>query len=116
MVAIDEKQEALRLLHGIENGGLSPADAAVIAENIDHVLVYVIVSYLRAIHPASDPVANAVLERVVNLTSGSPTVVRKHKEGEEDPVSRWFEDEYDYADFRGRDAELIALIVDKLET
>jgi hypothetical protein len=116
MVVIDEKHEALRLLHGIENGGLSPADAAVIAENIDHVLVYVIVSYLRAIHPASDPAANAVLERVVSLTSGSPIVVRKHKEGEQDPVSRWFEDEYDYADFRDRDAELIALIVDKLET
>jgi hypothetical protein len=116
MKAIDERQEALRLLDGLENGGMSTADAAVIAEDIDHVLVYAIVSYLRAVYPASDPAANSVLERVVQLTSGSPKVVRKHKEGEEDPVSRWLESEHDYTSFRGRGPELIDLIVDKLET
>ena len=116
MSAIDERQEATRLLAGLENGGMSPADAGVIAENIDHVLLYVIVSFLRAIYPASDPAATPVLERVVRLTSGRPVLITKHREGEEDPVSHWFEDEYEYRDFRGRGSELIELIVDKLET
>jgi hypothetical protein len=95
---------------------MSPADAAIIAESIDPTLLYVIVSFLRAIYPASDPAATPVLERVVRLTSDRPAVIAKHREGEQDPVSHWFEDEYEYRDFRGRGSELIELIVDKLET
>jgi len=116
MGAIDAKRDALRLLLGLENGGMTPIDAAVLAEELDPVLVYVIVSYLRAIHPASDPAASGVLDRVVKLTSASPAVIRKHTEGERDPVSRWFESEYTYQEFRGRGIELVDLVVDKLET
>ena len=116
MATIDERQEAARLLSGLENGTLSSTDAPIVAEDLDPVLVYVIVSFLRAIHPASDPAATPVLERVVRLTSGHPTVVRKYSDGEQDPVSKWFESEYEYRDFRGRESELIELIVDKLET
>lgn len=52
----------------------------------------------------------------MRLTTASPTLVRKHREGEQDPVSRWFESEYSYRDFRGREAEMIDLLVDKLES
>ena len=113
---IDEKQGALRLLGGLEGGGLSAADATIVGEDIDPVLVYAIVSFLRSVYPASDSAANSVLDRVVQFTSGSPAIVRKHTEGEQDPISRWFEDEYAYKDFRGRGSEMIDLIVDKLET
>jgi len=113
---MDERRGALRLLDGLENGGLPPADAAVLASDLDPVLFYVIVSYLRAIHPASDPAASAVLERVVRLTSGNAALVRKHRQGAEDPVSRWFESEHGYRGFRGRGPELIELIVEKLES
>ena len=71
---------------------------------------------LRAVHPVSDPAANAILERVVRLTSGSPALIGKHREGERDPISRWFESEHGYGDFRGRGSQLIELIVDKLES
>ena len=113
---LDEKTAAQRLLRGLENGGLSPAEAVVLAEDIDPVLFYVIVSFLREIHPASDPAATSVLERVVGLTSGSSVLVRRHKEGEQDPVSRWFEDEHEYRDFRGRGDDLVSVVVDKLES
>lgn len=116
MSAITERQDATRLLDGIENGSLSPTESATLAERIDPVLVYAIVSLLRAIHPASDPAAQPVLERVVKLTSASPGVIRKHQEGEEDPISRWFESEYNYRDFRGRGSELIDLLIDKIES
>jgi hypothetical protein len=116
MSGVDERRKALRLLVGLEDGGLSAADAAVLAEDLDPVLVYVIVRYLRKVYPASDPAAGSVLQRVVEMTSSSPVVVGKHRRGEQDPISRWFESEHDYHDFRGRGADLIDRIVDKLES
>ena len=111
-----QKDDANRLLSGLENGGLAPHDALILAEGLDPVLVYVIVSFLRGIYPASDPAATAVLERVVQLTTASPTMIRKHKAGHQDSVSGWFESEYSYGDYRGRGSDLVDLIVDKLES
>ena len=85
---------------------MAASEAAIIAEDLDPVLVYFIVRFLRSVYPASSPAAHAVLERVVALTSAYPAIVRKSKEGEDDPVSR----------YRGRGAELIEMIVDKLES
>ena len=50
------------------------------------------------------------------MTSAVPALVRKHREGAEDPVTQWFESEYAYTDFRGRRAELVDTLVDKLES
>jgi hypothetical protein len=111
----DERKDALRLLAGLENGGLSATDARLLAEELDPVLVYVIVTFLRAVYPASDPAATSVLERVVRMTTKSPGLIRRHKEGERDPVSRWFESEYDYRDYKGRGPELVSLVADKLD-
>jgi hypothetical protein len=111
-----DKGEAVRLLRGLEAGGLAAADARIIAEILDPVLVHFIVKYLRESYPASNPAATAVLDRVVELTSTYPAIVEKSKEGEQDPVSVWFEDEYSFGEFRGRGRELIEMIVDKLES
>jgi len=116
MNPIDQKAAALRVLAGLEDGTLSPVDAARIAEDLDPVLIYVIVEFLRAVYPASDPAASPVLERVVRMTAASAELVRRHREGERDPVSRWFESEHEYRAFRGRGADLIERIVDKLES
>ena len=110
-----DKRAAGRLLAGLEQGGMSKADAFVIAEGLDPVLVYLIVRYLRESYPASDPAASSVLERVVALTSHD-VFVKKCAEGEQDSVSHWFEEEHSYGLFRGRGSEFIELIVDKLET
>lgn len=116
MEPTEEKRDALRLLAGLEGGTVSPTDAAFIAEKIDPVYVYTIVSFLRAVYPATDPAANSVLDRVVQLTSSGPKLVKKHKDGEEDPVSRWFESDHSYGDFRGRGSDLVELIYDKIES
>jgi hypothetical protein len=110
----DEQRDASRLLTGIENGTLSAADAIVIVERIDPVLVYLVVSYLREIY-ASDRAGTAVLQRVVEL-SQKPAFVRKFRAGEEDPISKWFLSEHSFGDFRHRGAELIEIVVDKLES
>lgn len=116
MGASDERGDALRLIEGLEGGRMTATDAAALAERLDPVLVYVAVSYLRAIHPASDPVAGAVLERVARMTAAGPALVRRHREGERDPIARWFESEYAYRDFRGRAPDLVDLILDKIES
>jgi hypothetical protein len=110
------KNEAMRLLKGLEDGSVDAVDARILAEDLDPVLLYVIVRYLREVYPASDPAASPVLERVVKLTSTYPTMIEKSKAGEQDPVSQWFESESSFRDFRGRSDELIELIIDKLET
>ena len=116
MSTTTDKREALRLLAGLENGGMTTADAHVLAETLDPVLVYLIVRYLRESYPASDPAATSVLERVVALTSNHAAFVKKCREGEQDPVSRWFEAEHSFRPFRGRGSEFIDVIVDKLES
>lgn len=111
-----DRGDALRLLSGLENGGLSAPDAAVLAEDLDPVLVHLIVRFLRANYPASDPAAHAVLERVVEMTSASPSVVSKNREGEQDPISEWFVQNHSLRDFRGRGEAMIDLLIDKLES
>ena len=110
------RNDAVRLLRGLEDGRMTASEGALLAQDLDPVLVYVILRYLREVYPASNPAASAVLERVVALTSSWPGVVAKSKEGEQDPVSIWFTTEYSFSDFRGRGSELIDLIVDKLES
>lgn len=116
MSTTTDKHEALRLLAGLENGGMTTADALVLAETLDPVLVYLIVRYLRESYRASDPAASSVLERVVALTSNHDAFIKKCRDGEQDPVSQWFEAEHSFGSFRGRGSELIDVIVDKLES
>ena len=111
-----DRNQALRLLRGLDEGGIDTAEARILAEDLDPVLVYVVVRYLRENYPASDPAASPVLKRVVGLTSAYPAIVAKSSEGEQDSVSEWFASEYSFRDFRGRGPELIELIVDKLES
>jgi hypothetical protein len=111
-----DKNLALQFLRGLDQGGIDTDKARNLAEELDPVLLYMIVRYLRETYPASDPVASPVLDRVVQLSSAYPSMVAKSKEGEEDPVSEWFSSEYSFRDFRGRGDEMVALIVDKLET
>ncbi len=111
-----EQQEAERLLAGLESGMMETGTAQAIAEDLDPVMIYVIVNFLRATYPASDPAAHAVLERVVAMTSKDPTIIRNCKTGEQDPIAQWFSSEYSFREFRGRGPELIALIADKLES
>ena len=113
---INERDAANRLLAGLENGTIRTHEAAGLAESLDPVLVCFIVRYLRECYPASDPVSPAVLERVVALMSAHREVVARSKEGEQDPITQWLNENYSFHEYRGRGTELIALIVDKLET
>lgn len=116
MNATEEKNAALKLLDGLENGGITTLEAFTLAEQIDPVLVYFIVRFLRETYPATDPAAPAVLERVVRLTSDHPEVIGKSKTGERDSMREWFDSEYVVTDYRGRGNELIEMISEKLDS
>lgn len=102
---------ALRILEGIEEGSMSTADSYALVEDADPALVYLIFTWLRkryADHVNSD----AVIGRLVEV-SGRGTIPAKMKEGQADPVSRWFEESYSYRDLGSK--EFIELIIEKLE-
>ena len=111
-----DRTQALRLLNGLENGGLAAFDGRVLAEELDPVLVNAIVRYLREAYPASDPVASPVLERVVELTKVYPGLVSRAKEGEDDSITGWFISERSFREFRGRSTVMIDMLIDKLES
>ena len=116
MIETDEGRAAKRVLLALEQGGASIPDAAITTEDLDPVLVHAIISFLRETHPASNPVSSGVLARVVELTSASPRILKKHQEGGRDPIVEWFLSEHDYGDFFGRGNDLIDVLVDKLES
>jgi hypothetical protein len=111
-----DKKDAVRLLRGLEDGKMTTSEAGMLADELDPVLVYCILRYLREVYPASNPAASGVLDRVVALTENNPQLVTKSKEGERDSVSEWFSSEHSFTDFRGRGDEMVELMVDKLES
>jgi len=111
-----DKNQALRLLNGLEMGGLDPAEGRVLVEDLDPVLVHLIVRFLRDVYPIHAPAAGPVLERVVALTNATPEIVALAKEGETDPITSWFVSEHTFGEFRGRGDAMLALVVDKLES
>ncbi len=111
-----DKNQALRLLKGLEMGGLNPTDGRILAEDLDPVLVHVIVRFLREVYPATEPAARPVLERVVELTDAYPGIVAQAQEGEADPISAWFTSEHTFLEFRNRGETMVDIVVDKLES
>ena len=79
------RSEADYFLTGIEDGNLTHEKAAKAADSIDPALLYFIIRYLREKYPPTDPSSSGVLERLVQLTSTHPNIVKKSKEGESDP-------------------------------
>lgn len=111
-----DRNQALRLLNGLEQGGLHPVEGRILAEDLDPVLVHVIVRFLREVYPATEPAARPVLERVVELTHAYPGIVARAREGEADSITAWFTSQHTFTEFRNRGATLIDLVIDKLES
>jgi hypothetical protein len=108
-----EKAAAQRLLGALEDGRLGAADTFHLVEEADPTLVYFVFTWLRACYPPSHPASDGVLGRLGELCSRHPKAARMVKDGKEDALVEWFEDAYNYRDFRG--AEFIDLVVEKLE-
>lgn len=102
----------MRILQGLEEGTMSSADSFALVEDADPALVYLIFTWIRRRY-ADHPNADAVIGRLLAVTTRDPSVARKMKEGQADPVVAWFEEEYSYRELGAE--EFIALVVEKLE-
>ena len=85
------KSEALRLLTGLETGAMDLNQAFEIAEDLDPVIIYFIVRYLRESYGPSNPHSKGV------------------------PGREQFDDTYSIRYFYNKQEEFIGLIVDKVE-
>lgn len=107
-----EQRAALRILQGIEEGTLSASESAALVEDADPALVYLLFTWLRHHYKPDDAAAEAVLGRLLALSS-RPAVAKLVKEGQGDPVVEWFEEAYSYRKLGS--SEFVELIVQKLE-
>ena len=108
-----EKRNARRILAGLEDGTLRPAELRASVREADPTLVYFIVRWIRAHYPASHPAAAGVLGRLVELSTDNPSLAAQLEEGAEDAIVEWFEETYEYADLPA--GQFIDLVVEKLE-
>jgi len=108
-----EKREALRLLEGLEQGSMSSADIGHLVDEADPALVYLVFTWLRNRYGNDHPAAEGVIGRVVEVTNGHNSTKAKMREGKQDCISSWFEEEHSYKEFGAK--EFISLVVEKLE-
>ncbi len=107
-----EKQSALRILQGIEEGTMSAVESYNLLEEADPTLVYFIFKWLRKRY-RDHPAAQGVLGRLGEVCNTYRAITRKAKAGEDDPIVGWFEGTHVYKDLEG--PEFISIIVEKLE-
>jgi hypothetical protein len=103
------KSEAESFLNGVIEAKLEPQKAYAIIEEMEDVLVYLLMQYLREKH-AHD---HGVLERLLHLTQHFPDLIMKCKRGEKDSLVEWFKDTYNPRSLGVE--EFVEIVVEKLE-
>lgn len=107
-----QTKEALRILEGIERGSMSAEDSSRLVEDADPALIYLLFTWLRQQYGGSNPASEAVLGRLVAISSRG-AVASKMKKGQADPVVEWFEESYSYRNIAA--SEFVEMIVEKIE-
>ena len=109
-------RDALWVLDGIENGTVEARESFSKIEELDPVLVYFVFRYLREKYGSGNPAGEGVMKRVLEITENHPNLVSKSREGEKDPIREWFDDTYTVREYFQQPDELIAMIVEKIES
>ena len=108
------KQDAERILEGIEDYKLTTDQIHRLVVEADPTLVFFLFAWVRAHYPSSHPASDGVLGRLGALLTDHPDVARIAKAGGSDPVVAWFQESHSYRELQSR--EFIDLVVDKLES
>lgn len=109
------KREGHRFLVGLETGNVSAPDLFAISEELDPILVYFVIKYLRLVYTPSHPDAKGVTERIVELTSTYDSIVKAVKDGEKDSLNEWFDDDFNPRQFKENTEEFMDQLVEKIE-
>jgi len=103
-------------IKGIEDGTRTHEQAAKLAEQLDPVLMYFAMRYLREKHPASEPRSAGVVTRMIEFTSTHPQYAKKAKQGESDAMREWFDDTFNLREYFGNLDGYADLIVEKFDS
>lgn len=109
-------ENTLYVLTGLEDGKLDHEKAAKYALELDPVMVFFLLKFLRDKYPASNPSSLGVLERLVQVLNNHPQVLARSKAGEKDPVTEWFLESYDMKSYFRDPEALFQILFDKLES
>jgi hypothetical protein len=105
--------EATRLINGLEAGNLSSAEAYNIIEDLDPLLVYFSLMYIKRKYPNPGAAQNL---RLMELMGGYDQIKRTMSSQSRDSMVEWFNDTYDVRDFYNDAHAYVELIVDKMES
>lgn len=88
------RNDFLRFIVGIENGTSDHEKLAKLAGTLDPVLIFFALRYIREKYPVGDPRGSGVTERLVELTTNHPQLIKASKKGATDSLVEWFDDTY----------------------
>ena len=109
-------RESVRFLDGLEGGTLAIGDAFIILDQLDDVLINLMFNYFRK-KASRDPAQySGLTQRLVELTSTYPELVKRMNQGASDPIVEWFMETYSFNNFYNEPEEMITIIVEKLES
>ena len=111
-----ERVDAKRFLEGVESGSLSAGNAFELTENMDEILTYFLIRFLREKYRPGTQGSEGVVQRLIELTGTYPSIVKACKDGEKDPMTEWFDDTYELRSWLGNADGYVDLIVDKLDS
>ena len=109
----DEKQEALKMLQGIELGSMTPEESFQLLDDADPVLIHFIFKWIKKHYHRDHEMADEVRARLKDVQNSYRSLTRKAKAGESDAIVDWFEGTHKYRDLPAE--EFIDIIVEKLE-
>jgi hypothetical protein len=104
-----------QVLSGIEDGNMSPYDCYLILEQLDPLIIYFVLRYLREKYPHTHPQSQGVMARIIEITNTYPDIVKKAQKGEKDSLREWFDDAYNMRQFFADPEGFVELIVEKVE-
>tara|TARA_B100001094_G_scaffold285266_1_gene299306 strand:+ start:87 stop:398 length:312 start_codon:yes stop_codon:yes gene_type:complete len=102
-------------MEGLENGTLHTAEAFAIAEELDDLLIYFILRFLREKYHSNTPEGPGVMARILDLSQNHPSIVQKSQMGEKDILREWFDETFNMQEFFPDPEKLLHTIIDKIE-
>ena len=111
-----EFSQSIRFLTSLEKGTAPISDVYQQSNDLDPVIVFWVIQYLRKKYPASNSASMGVLQRIVELTTTYPDIITKAKAGENDSISEWFADSFSLNECFGDGEQMITLLIDKLQS
>jgi hypothetical protein len=107
-----DKRNVSRFMDAIEGGVVPLDDAFLLAENIDPLLLYFMLRYLKESYGRDTQGPGG---RLLQFLSTYPQMAKFAIPPKNEPMVEWFNDGYTVQSFKSRD-EYLDMIIDKMET